>query len=220
MSERTLSQAVYEELRARILDGRLPAGEPIRERDLAAELQVSRVPIREALGPLELAGLISVSPRRTAVVTTVTRRDVDELYDIRSALEPLVARTAAAAIRTGEDPTPLLAVVEAAGAALDAGDLASFHLESGRVHGAIEALAGNRLFITTMGPLNERSNRLNVANAKSEPDIRHDEHVRLVDAVATGNVRLAESAAHSHVEWGRRRTLATLSSVPGFVEVN
>lgn len=217
MAEKTRAQAVYEELRARILDGRLPAGEAIRERDLAAELGVSRVPIREAMSPLELAGLVSVTPRKTAVVTTITRRDVDELYDIRAALEPLVARTAATAVAAGADPTALLAVVDAASDALDARDLRTFHVESGRVHGAIEAIAGNRLFISTMGPLNERSNRLNIANMSTDPSVRHDEHVRLAKAIGEGDAQLAGSLAHAHVEWGRRRTIATLSDVPGFI---
>jgi DNA-binding GntR family transcriptional regulator len=218
MSEKTLSRSVYEELRARILDGRLPAGEPIRERDLAAELSVSRVPIREALPWLELAGLVSLSPRRTAVVTRVTRRDVDELYDIRSALEPLVAGKAAAAVAAGGDVSPLTSVIAAAADALAAGDLQLFHVESGRVHGAIEALSGNRLFVSTMGPLNERSNRLNVANIPTDPHIRHDEHARLAAAIAAGDIRLSESIAHAHVEWGRRRTIGVLAGVPGFAD--
>lgn len=215
---KTMSQSVYEELRHRILDGRLPAGEPIRERDLAAELAVSRVPIREALPWLELAGLVTVRPRSTAVVTIITRRDVDELYDIRSALEPLVARTAAEAVSRGADSSALTAVVDAATAALAAGDLEAFHSESGRIHGAIEAIAGNRLLVTTMQPLDERSNRLNIANIRSEPEVRHDEHVRLSEAVSAGDAALASSIAYAHVEWGRRRTIATLAEVPGFTE--
>ncbi|AZZ52468.1 GntR family transcriptional regulator [Rathayibacter festucae] len=214
----TMSQRVYEELRTRILDGRLPAGEPIRERDLATELAVSRVPIREALPWLELAGLVTVRPRSTAVVSIVRRRDVEELYDIRSALEPLVARKAAEAVARGADASALTAVVADASAALAAGDLARFHSESGRIHGAIEAIAGNRLLITTMQPLDERSNRLNIANIQAEPGVRHDEHVRLAEAIAAGDAPLAVSVAHAHVEWGRARTVATLAHVPGFID--
>lgn len=215
-SNENLSRRVFDEIRARILDGRIPAGEPLRERDLGSELDVSRVPIREALPMLEAAGLVTLSPRRPAVVTMVTRSGVDELYDIRSALEPLVARMAASAVLAGADASPLVDAVNRAGAALDAGDLMSFHVASGGVHAGIEALADNKLFVVIMEPLRERSNRLNVANIERDPSKRHGEHVALVDAIAEGDAELAGAVAYSHVEWGRRRTFETLSSVPGF----
>lgn len=212
----SLSRRVFDEIRARILDGRIPAGEPLRERDLSAELDVSRVPIREALPMLEAAGLVALSPRRPAVVTMVTRSGVDELYDLRSALEPLAARKAASAVAVGADVSALVGAVTRAGDALDAGDLPSFHRESGGIHAAIESLADNRLFVVIMEPLRERSNRLNVANMERDPSVRHNEHVSLVDAIAEGNSELAAAVAYSHVEWGRQRTFETLSSVPGF----
>ncbi|OZF48839.1 hypothetical protein CH293_18220 [Rhodococcus sp. 14-2470-1b] len=212
----SLSRRVFDEIRARILDGRIPAGEPLRERDLSAELDVSRVPIREALPMLEAAGLVALSPRRPAVVTMVTRSGVNELYDLRSALEPLAARKAASAVAVGADASALVDAVTRAGDALHAGDLPSFHRESGGVHATIESLADNRLFVVIMEPLRERSNRLNVANMERDPSIRHREHVSLVDAIAEGNPELAAAVAYSHVEWGRQRTFETLSSVPGF----
>lgn len=211
-----LSRFVYDEIRARILDGRLVAGEPVRERELATELAVSRVPIREAMPWLELSGLVVLSPRRPAVVTTITRRDVDELYDIRSALEPLVARRAAAQVAGGADPTALTTIVAEAASALVRDDLLAVHRANGRIHGAIESLADNRLFVSTMGPLNERSNRLNVANIHSDPTRRHTEHVALAEAITHGDTELASSIAHAHVEWGRARTIETLAQVPGF----
>lgn len=212
----SLSRRVFEDIRARILDGRLPAGEPLPERDLSAELDVSRVPIREALPLLEAAGLVMLSPRRPAVVTMVTRSGVDELYDIRSALEPLVARKAASAVASGAAASALVEAVTRAGEALQSGDLALFHQASGKVHAEIEALSDNRLFVVIMEPLRERSNRLNVANMQRDPSKRHAEHVALVDAIADGATELAAAVAYSHVEWGRQRTFETLSSVPGF----
>lgn len=215
-AQANLSRRVFDEIRARILDGRIPAGEPLRERDLSAELDVSRVPIREALPMLEAAGLVTLSPRRPAVVTMVTRSGVDELYDIRSALEPLVARKAAAAVSAGADPSSLVGAVSRAGEALAAGNLELFHHASGGVHSGIEALSDNKLFVVIMEPLRERSNRLNVANIERDPSKRHGEHVSLVNAIAEGNIELAAAVAYSHVEWGRQRTFETLSSVPGF----
>ncbi len=213
-----LSRRVREELRARILDGRLAPGVTLRERELADELGVSRVPVREALPWLELSGLVVLRPHRSAVVTAVHRRDVDELYDLRSALEPFIAGRAAASVRDGDPAKPLLDVVDAAGAALADGALDAFHRESSRFHGAVESIAGNELYLTTMGPLHDRSSRLNLANARSEPEVRHREHAAMAEAIAAGAVDLAAALALVHVERGRERTLATLRSLPAFVE--
>lgn len=212
----SLSRSVFDAIRTRILDGRLRPGETLSERNLGTELQVSRVPIREALPLLEAAGLVTLSPRRPAVVTGVTRSSVDELYDIRSALEPLVARRAASAVSAGADSSSLVDAVSRAGAALERGDLLEFHHASSGVHSGIEELSANRLFPVIMEPLRERSNRLNMANLERDPSLRHGEHVSLVDAIAKGDSELAAAVAFAHVEWGRARTFETLAQVPGY----
>ena len=216
-STEVLSLFVYDQIRARIVDGRLAAGEPLRERDLAAELGVSRVPIREALPALERAGFVQVLPRRSAVVTRITERDVNDLYDLRSVLEPLVARGAAAMATAGAATDELDAALAAAGTALHEQDFAAFTANNARFHRAIEALAGNQLMITTMMPLRDRSDRLNVVTLDSNPTHRHQEHVSLLEAIHLGSADLASAVAFSHVELGRRRTIATLSAVPGFI---
>ncbi|MGV8872611.1 MAG: GntR family transcriptional regulator [Rhodococcus sp. (in: high G+C Gram-positive bacteria)] len=212
----SLSRSVFDAIRTRILDGRLRPGETLSERDLGTELDVSRVPIREALPLLEAAGLVTLSPRRPAVVTAVTKSSVNELYDIRSALEPLVARKAAAAVAKGANAQTLVGAVVEAGDALRRGDLIEFHYASSGVHSGIEALSANRLFPVIMEPLRERSNRLNVANLERDPSLRHSEHVSLVDAIANGDSELSAAIAYAHVEWGRARTFETLSAVPGY----
>lgn len=211
-----LSKWVFDQVRELILDGTLPAGAPLRERELSAELEVSRVPIREALPMLAAAGLVTLAPRRPAVVTTVTKSGVNELYDVRSALEPLAAFTAARSVAAGGDPTELLRAVEDAGFALQRDDLEAFHIASGMVHGCIESLAQNGLLTAVMDPLRERSNRLNVANIAAHPRLRHEEHVNLADAIARGEAQLAQAVAYAHVEFGRTRVFETLGDIPGY----
>lgn len=216
MATRNLSRYVFDELRARILDGRLAAGAPLSEREIGAELDVSRVPIREAMPLLEAAGLVTLEPRRPAVVTPVTRTGVDELYDIRAVLEPFAARQAAAAVAAGADPAELTGALQLAESAIQQQDWDIFHLRSGQVHLEIERLAGSKLFEAIMEPLRGRTDRLNVANMRTTPTARHDEHVALVETIVQGRVELASAVAFSHVEWGRERILQTLESVPGY----
>ncbi len=92
----------YEYLRARILSGQIPPNSRIVEKDVAARLNVSRTPVREALARLEMEGLVERSPRRGAVVCSVELDEVDEIYQIRAALECLVARRACTRITDAE----------------------------------------------------------------------------------------------------------------------
>ena len=91
LADQPLSAKIYEALRERIIEGALRPGERIRERELAEELNVSRIPIREAMPRLEAEGFIRTLPRRGAVVTEMTIGDVEELFVVRSSLEVLAA---------------------------------------------------------------------------------------------------------------------------------
>src|SRR4051794_32497217 len=84
-----LAVAVVERLRQTILEGHVAPGEPLREEHLAAALEVSRGPVREALLQLEREGLVVRRPHRGAVVARLSRRDLEEVFSLRLALERL-----------------------------------------------------------------------------------------------------------------------------------
>src|SRR5438128_12486739 len=90
----TLWQRVYAHLREEILANRLTAGTELQETALAAELGVSRGPVREAIGRLAAEGLVVVRPRRGAVVRSLTKDEFIEAYEVREALEILAVRLA------------------------------------------------------------------------------------------------------------------------------
>src|SRR5688572_3432450 len=84
----TVADAATRELRQRIMSGELADGTPLRQDALAAELGVSRIPIREALSRLESEGLVASYPHRGYVVTALSSEEISELFDLRSLLEP------------------------------------------------------------------------------------------------------------------------------------
>ena len=100
----TTPEGVYRVLRAAILDGTVPPGGQLRERDIAADLGVSRSPLREALARLEEEGLIVKIPFRGAFVVEVGARDVAEIASIRLLVEPYAAELALEALRGPEQP--------------------------------------------------------------------------------------------------------------------
>jgi len=94
LDNQTLRERVYRHLREEIMAGRIAPGAVLQEVPLAESLGVSRGPIREALGTLAAEGLVTVTPRRGAVVTTLTKHDFLEAYQVREVLEALAVRLA------------------------------------------------------------------------------------------------------------------------------
>ena len=84
---KTRTQLVVETLREKILSGELKAGESLRQAALATELNVSRIPIREALLQLEGEGLVVFEPHKGATVTELNAKHVAELFELRAMLE-------------------------------------------------------------------------------------------------------------------------------------
>src|SRR4051794_26196938 len=108
----TTPEGVYRALRAAILDGSVPPGGQLRERDIATDLGVSRSPLREALTRLEEEGLIVRIPFRGAFVVEVSARDVAEIASVRLLVEPYAGELALETLRGSERPRLAQTVAE------------------------------------------------------------------------------------------------------------
>ena len=84
---KTRTQVVVEEIRKQILTGQIKAGEPLRQAALAEELNVSRIPVREALLQLEAEGLVEFEAHKGATATRLSADQVTELFELRALLE-------------------------------------------------------------------------------------------------------------------------------------
>ena len=83
----TLREKILENIRDAIISGSLKAGSRVSEPELAERYGISRTPIREAFRQLESEGYLTVIPRRGAVVSEFSEKDVEEFYAIKSILE-------------------------------------------------------------------------------------------------------------------------------------
>jgi len=90
----SLHEQIVEDLRLRLLEGRIPPGEKVPEAALCEELVISRTPLREAMKVLAAEGLIRLLPNRGAVATDVTPEQVKSLFQVLAALEYLVGSLA------------------------------------------------------------------------------------------------------------------------------
>jgi DNA-binding GntR family transcriptional regulator len=93
-NEKTIRRKTYEYLREKLLNGEIPPGQHIIEAKIAKDLGTSRTPVREAFHSLELEGLIESIPRVGYVVTSTSEEEVEEICEIRMAIEGVAARWA------------------------------------------------------------------------------------------------------------------------------
>ena len=141
-----LGDRVYHTLRQLLREGRMGAGEPLREVPLAAQLGVSRTPIREALARLASEGLVATEGR-SYVSGGVSSDDVEDIYELRFLLEPAAIRQAAAAARDPRVRAPLEAAVRECAAAHRAGDADAFMAGNARFRAVWLGMVRNRQLV-------------------------------------------------------------------------
>jgi len=90
----SLAAAVVERLREKILSGELPEGEQLRQETIAAEYEISRIPVREALSHLAGEGLVKIVGNRGAVVAALSPDEIMQLFETRAVLESYILRQA------------------------------------------------------------------------------------------------------------------------------
>jgi DNA-binding GntR family transcriptional regulator len=98
LKRETMVGLTLQAIRDRILNGSYAEGKPLRQDAIAAELGVSRIPIREALRQLETEGLIVFNPHRGAVVSTLSLAEIEEVFTLRAEIESGLVRRAVAVI--------------------------------------------------------------------------------------------------------------------------
>ncbi|MHA6764228.1 GntR family transcriptional regulator [Streptacidiphilus sp. PAMC 29251] len=193
-------ERVQAELRERIVSGQLPPGSRLVERELAEAMGVSRVPVREAIRTLTAEGfVVALSPRRV-VVRGLTSKDVDELFELREALEVFAAGLAAqratpAELRALEDLLDRAALATGKRVAEDITELNT------RFHERILAMADNNLLAAALEPLEGRLRRLTRQNEHWDQLL--GEHRQLLAAIASGDPDRARACALEHVRVNR-----------------
>lgn len=150
----SLALRVYRAIKDRILTGEIPPGSRLRDEELAAQLGVSRTPVREALMSLMREGLVEIISRSQTRVRTFTEHDLEEIFDIRIALETLAVRAAVEHIRPSQ-VSRLRAAQRAGAAAFKVGNPTPVFDFDGEMHRAILEASGNRRLQEMMVTIND-----------------------------------------------------------------
>lgn len=200
-------ERVLASLRQEIIAGSLRPGDRLVERELADRLGVSRVPVREAIRALVAEGFVHFETPRRTVVRRLTPHDVQELFELREALEVYAAGLAAARAAP-EDLAQTEELLDLAAAATEAGDAEVITDVNSRLHDRIMAMAGNSLLTKALEPV---AGRLRWMTRRNEewPQLLV-EHRELYEAIASGDPDRARAHALAHVRTNYRSTVRHL----------
>ncbi|MEW5761834.1 MAG: GntR family transcriptional regulator [Bacillota bacterium] len=196
-----LRELVFESLREAIIQGRLKPGERLMELTLAEELGVSRTPVREAIRKLELEGFVVMVPRKGAYVSGITEKDINDVFEVRAALEALAAGLAAERI-TEEELDDLERSLVRFAEASQAGDIEAVVEHDTQFHDLIYRASRNQRLVQIVSNLQDHIQRLRLATLSRPGRTRRavEEHKNIVEAIAERNVELAQQLAREHIE--------------------
>lgn len=146
IQNKSISSIICDQLEEMILSGKIKSGERINESQLSKILGVSRAPIREACRQLERSGMVEVRNNKGTFVKQIDLREVEELYEIRAALDALAGEKAALAI-TDEQQGVLYGLLEEMQLATEKEDPQQYYKTNLDFHMCIMRIAGNSSLI-------------------------------------------------------------------------
>lgn len=199
---------LYRDLMGKIIRGEVAPGQRLVEEELAQTYNVSRTPIREVLLAFQNNGLVERVRNRGAKAVSFTAHDVEELFDIRRALEVDCVRRAVRTIRLSE-----LLELEHRLVSLEGGSGPEWRREHAdvdlRLHHLIVANSGNRRLIAYMRHLSMLIESLQLASFEHVGPVREtgEQHLAIIRAFLKPDVELAQRLLAEHIEYGKRNAL-------------
>ncbi len=193
-------QAVYRCLRSAILSGKFVPGERLVERQLSVQLDVSHIPVREALKMLERDGLVQFTPFKGAQVIKLEPHELDQFYNVRAVLEGFAARLAATRI-TDEGIRELDALLNEADKASGHENVPEIARINAEFHRLIGMWAQNGVLTDFLDRIRSQIHffMLQSLGSGNRPKHTHEEHRRILAALAQHDPAQSEEAAVSHI---------------------
>ena len=201
----SLTQRVYKDLRAGIITGRIAGGTRLVESTLAADMQVSRTPVREALHKLALEGLLYSIPRAGYIVEEMSDYDIQDLFTTRISIEQIAARLAVEKI-TEEELKRLAQNIKQTDEVLASGLTAKLADLDMAFHGIIYKAARSKTLYQICQTLSDHTLRYRIALIHL-PEIAQktrDGHLKIYDAILSKDLSQVDEAIQSHLQLAKK----------------
>ena len=208
-----LRDVVFQTLRQAILRGELRPGERLMEIHLAQKLGVSRTPVREAIRKLELEGLVLMIPRKGAVVAEITISDLEDVLEVRMALEELAVKHACRRI-TPEQLEQMEHLAEAFQKTLYGDDVGACAQADVRFHEAIYEATGNGRLVQILNNLREQMYRYRMEYLKDRQShsLLVREHEEILEGLRDRDEKLALEVTCRHIERQKEYIIGVLNA--------
>jgi DNA-binding GntR family transcriptional regulator len=212
-----VAEQVTAELRRSILSGALPPGQEFSLREIAGMLNVSFIPVREALRSLESEGLVVTRPGRSAIVTPLDLNDLQAIYRLRRNLEPEIAQRSCLLLTDDELDQLARQAVEFGDEQRSMHDIYDGHHEFHQALLAPAATAWDIRILTTLWRASERYIRIGWGLLDPDPaehSRRREAHTELVTAFRHRDPDIAARAVHNHLARNEQTALRALGDKP------
>lgn len=196
----TATEVATEEIRELIAEGIFAPGQRINVDELAERFEMSRTPIREALQALRSEGLVEIQARIGVFVRQISRQEVEDVYGLKGALEPMAA--AWAATRGSEaDRQALLAMTDRLREAAATDDVRDCARCVEDIHTKLFEMAASEPLLEVYRVLRDRVKLLRYRNMAQPGRLQAsvEQHARIVDAIVAGDADSAHRFMHQHM---------------------
>lgn len=209
----TIRNQVYQILKKQICSGEYPPRFWLQEQELAASLQVSRSPVREALRRLVADGLADEIPNKGVFVRSFSAQDIEEIFEIRTLLEGYAIRKGHANY-SPQQQEALLKLLQELETAHTAGDLELYTQLDDKLHLTIVQWCGNQLAAEMYGRVHSMVRQFRIYSLTASVRFQDSlsEHRGVVEALLQGDWERAEEINRTHLELANRQILNQLVS--------
>jgi DNA-binding GntR family transcriptional regulator len=220
--ETSLTERAYQAIKSRLIYLDLPPGTAFTESSLANDLGFSKTPVREALARLRRDGLVEPTARSGYHVTPVTLKDARDLFALRVLLEGEAASLAA---RYMEDPQHLVTLDQLCRSSFDPGDSSSiktYMRNNTELHLTVARASGNPHLAGMLAVVLDQMERLfniGLSLTNRAEEIVH-EHTDLVQAIISGDEKVAREVAVAQIHSSQRMVLDALLLSPSLLTAN
>ncbi|MBI5561897.1 MAG: GntR family transcriptional regulator [Deltaproteobacteria bacterium] len=200
----TLRERIVDFIKDSVINGRLKPGERVPEQEIAENFGISRTPIREAFRQLESEGFITVTPRKGAVVSPITDKDVSEFYEIKSLLEGYAARTACPKLAP-KDLKRLEGLNVQMERAAERHDVKAFFNLDAQFHDTFLEACGNEKLRNLIYHLVQQFERFRITALALPGRMKNSaaQHAEIIEAFRKGDVGVVERLVRANAERGR-----------------
>jgi DNA-binding GntR family transcriptional regulator len=200
IENKPLREKILDILRDAIVSGEMKPGQPLIESELASQLGVSRAPLREAIQTLKAEGLVEINAYRSSVVKTLSRRDIEELYSLRSVLESFAIQR----IIECDEPDAVALLRKCFDDMLNAaqaGDLKTVNSIDRQFHNLLIELSGHHLLGMTWNGVSMRVRQVMALRNRQNSDLRQIayNHLPIIEAIAERDEASALKLIREHV---------------------